>query len=312
MVMSAHICSKLKRCAIKILIKSPSSALCPPQQHLRCAVPRRRKYFAMSASNRSHRWNRIGGGPTGSFENGVFIPHRDSAATEEKTSSTTTTESKERSATPEWYDNPTSLDHLNPTGVRTGASYPALQTLGGKCSRGRDSIDEGDDEKTDTPRKRRRISPPQWFKAGVRRLWPIRPAPRPRRLPLSGPQTQSETALGQYPLEVEVDSDNSILAYWEMTEYLYTWVPVTPARPRTVSSPPVLPDRHSARMHWWAPSGYQVRSPTWRQNEGSDPDSEQDDMPESVSPVTRVPASPRLEGESKDDAHFLQIDALVI
>ena len=49
-------------------------------------------------------------GPMGSFDDGVFIPHRDSAMTEENTSSTATPtptpKSKERSATPEWYQNP--------------------------------------------------------------------------------------------------------------------------------------------------------------------------------------------------------------
>lgn len=245
----------------------------------------------------------------GSFDDGVFIPHRDSAMTEENTSSTATPtptpKSKERSATPEWYQNPTSLDQLNPTSIRAGASYPAAQTPDNKFSRGRDSIDQADDQ-ADLPRKRRRLLSIDWIKAKADRLLPdfVYMAP-PRGLPLSGSRSQSETALGQYPLKVEIDSDMAFADYWALMGYSYTYIPVHPARPRTVSSPPVLPDRHSARMHWWTPSGYQVRQPTWRQNKGSD-------MSEAVSPVTQVPASPRLEGESKDDGMFDQMDTLMI
>lgn len=248
----------------------------------------------------------------GSFDNGVFIPHRDSAMTEETTPSTPTPKSKERSATPEWYNDPSSLDQLNPTGIRAGASYPAAQTPDNKLSRGRDSIDQVDDQ-ADTPRKRRRLLSPEWIKAKAERLLPdfIYMAP-PRRLPLSSSRTQSETALGQYPLEIEIDSDMVFTDYWALMGYSYTYIPVHPARPRTVSSPPILPDRHSARMHWWTPSGYQARSPTWRKTERSGPGSEQKDMSEAVSPVTQVPVSPRLEGESKDDGMFDQMDTLMI
>jgi hypothetical protein len=35
-------------------------------------------------------------------------------------------------------------------------------------------------------------------------------------------------------------------------------------------------------------------------------------MSEPVSPVTQVPVSPRLEGESKDEDMFQQMDTLVI
>lgn len=252
----------------------------------------------------------------GSFNNGVFIPHRDSAMTEENTSSTPTPtptpKPKERSATPEWYNDPSSMNQLNPTGIRAGASYPAAQAPNSKLSRGRDSIDQADD-KADHPRKRRRLLSTGWIKAKAERLFPdsVYMAP-PRRLPLSRSRTQSEATLGQYPLEVEVDSAMSLTDLWDLMGYSYTRIPVQPARLRTVSSPPVLPDQVPARMHWWTPSGYQVRPPTWRQTEGSETGSQQDDMSEAVSPVTQVPASPRLEGESKDEDMSEQMDILMI
>lgn len=252
----------------------------------------------------------------GSFDNGVFIPHRDSAMTEENTSSTTTPtptpKSKERSATPEWYNDPSSLDQLNPTGIRAGASYPSAQIPDSKLSRGRDSIDQADD-KADPPRKRRRLLSTDWIKAQAERLLPdFVYIPPPCRLPLSGSRSQSETALGQYPLEVEVDGDMSLTDLWDLLGYSYTRIPVQSARLRTVSSPPVLPDQIPARMHWWTSSGYQVRAPTWRQNERSAPGLQQDDVSEAVSPVTQVPASPRLEGKSKDEDMSEQMDVLMI
>lgn len=105
----------------------------------------------------------------GSFDNGVFIPHRDSAMTEESTSSTPTPKPKEGSATPEWYNDPSCLDQLNPTGIRAGATYPAAQAADSKLSRGRDSIDQVDD-KADPPRKRRRLLSTGWVKAKAGRL----------------------------------------------------------------------------------------------------------------------------------------------
>jgi len=271
-----------------------------------------RSILTMSAPESRGYRSSINVGPSGSFENGHFIPHRDVATPEETTSSTPTPTPtpKERSATPEWYDSPTSLDHPNPSGVRAGASYPALKTPGSKSYRGRDSVDEGDE----TPRKRRRLSP-RYFKERVRRLWPFPgPAPSPRKLPLTCCATQSATALGQYPLEVEVDHDMPFTVFWALTGYMYTPVykPVRPARPRTVSSPPAMAEGSSDRVRWWAPSACQARSSILRRADVSSPASEQDDMSEPVSPVTQVPVSPRIEGESKDDDMFQQMDTLVI
>lgn len=288
----------------------PSSALSLLQQYLHCTVSCQGRYSAMSAPDSTNHWNSINEGPSGSFENGHFIPHRDVATTEEITSWNPTPKPKERSATPEWYS-PASLDHLNPTGIRAGASYPALQNPGSKFYRGRDTVDEGDE----TPRKRCRLSPREYIKARVRRLWPFPvPAPSPRKLPLTCCATQSATALGQYPLEVEVDHDMPFIVFWELTGYMYTPVykPVRPARPRTVSSPPVAAEGSSDRVRWWAPSACQARSSILRRTEGFEPGLEKDDISEPVSPVTQVPASPRLEGESKDDNMLQQMDTLVI
>ncbi|GAB7328513.1 hypothetical protein MBLNU13_g00476t1 [Cladosporium sp. NU13] len=249
---------------------------------------------------------------TSYFENGFLISHQDPAITKEMNSSTSTHIPKAVSASPEWYHEPSSLDCLNPAGIRAGASFPALQTSGSKISRARDSVDEGD-EKPDTPRKRRRLSPIKYIKVSLRRLWPtlVHPAPR-SSLPLSCGYTQSETALGQCPLKIELDRDMALTSYWEYMGYSATLDPVKPSRPRAVSSPAVLPDRSSARMRWWAPSGHLARRSTLSQQELSGSGSEQDGMSTPVSPVTQVPASPRLEGESKDDDVFMQMDALEI
>lgn len=249
---------------------------------------------------------------TGYFENGFFFSHQDPATTKEMTSSTSTPISREVSDSPEWYYEPGSLDHLNPAAVRTGASFPALQTSGSKISRPRDSVDEGDD-KPDTPRKRRRLSPIKFIRVSLRRLWATHVHPAPlSSLPLSGGYTQSETALGQYPLEIELDRDMALTPYWEYMGYSATSNPAKPSRPRAVSSPPVLPDRSSARMRWWAPSSRQARRSILSRQEPSGSGSEQDGMSTPVSPVTQVPASPRLEGESKDDDLFTQMETLEI
>lgn len=253
----------------------------------------------------------INGRLMGYFENGFFLTHQNVATTNEMISPTVTPIAPERSASPEWYYEPGSLDRLNPTGVRAGASLPASQTPGSKSSRGRDSVDEGDE----TPRKKRRVSPKKSIKAQLRRLWPFPvPAPSPRKLPLTCCRTQSETALGQYPLEVEVDHDMPWATFWAMTGYMYEplYKPVRPARPRTVSSPPVMAYRGSDRVRWWSPSACPARSSTLRRTDESAPASEEDDMSEPVSPVTQVPASPRIEGESKDDDLDQQMDILII
>jgi hypothetical protein len=248
---------------------------------------------------------------TGYFDNGFFLTYQNLATTKEMGSSTSTPIAPKRSASPEWYYESGSLDQLSPTGVRAGASYPTLQTPGSKSGRGRDSVDEGDE----TPRKKRRVSPKESIKAHLQRLWPFPvPAPSPRKLPLTCCRTQSETALGQYPLEVEVDNDMSLTTFWASTGYMYEpiYKPVRPARPRTVSSPPVMAFRGSDRVHWWTPSACLPGSSGLRRTDVSGPASEQDGMSEPVSPVTQVPASPRLEGESKDDELSQQMDMLVI
>lgn len=268
----------------------------------------------MSTPDYRNQRRSINGGPTGSFVNGHFIPHREVAANEDETSFPRTSQSTERSATPEWYFNPASLDQLNPAGVRAGASFPALQTSGAKISRGRDSVDEGDD-KPDTPRKRRRLSPINYIKVSLRRLWPtpVNRAPL-SSLPLTCGYTQSETALGQYPLEIDVDRDLPFTVFWESTGYMcmHPLQPARTVRPRTVSSPPVMAYRSSDRVRWWEPSARPVRNATPSQSDTSGPASEEGDMSTPVSPVTQVPASPRLEGESKDDDLFTQMDALEI
>lgn len=86
-----------------------------------------------------------------------------------------------------------------------------------------------------------------------------------------------------------------------------------PTRPRTVFSPPVMAYcRSSDRVRWWEPSARQARHATVRQSDTSGPASKEDDLSEPVSPVTQIPASPRLEGESKDDDLFTQMDSLKI
>jgi hypothetical protein len=265
----------------------------------------------MSAQDRSTDQSPINGRLTGYFENGFFLTHQNSAATDDMISPTSTPTAPERPASPEWYYEPSSLDQLNPTGVRAGSSYPALQTPGNKSSRGRDSVDDGDE----TPRKKRRVSPKESIKQRLQRLWPFSvPAPSPRKLPLTCCRTQSETALGQYPLEVEVDKDMPLMTFWALTGYMYEpiYKPVRPARPRTVSSPPVMAYRGSDRVRWWTPSACPPRSSDLRQNDVSASASDEVDMSEPVSPVTQVPASPRIEGESKDEDMFERMETLVI
>jgi hypothetical protein len=226
-------------------------------------------------------------------------------------SPTSTPIAPERPASPEWYYEPGSLDRLNPTGVRAGASYPTLQTPGSKLGRGRDSVDDGDE----TPRKKPRVSPKESIKGQLRRLWPFSvPAPSPRKLPLTCCRTQSETALGQYPLEVEVDNDMPLMTFWALTGYMYEpiYKPVRPARPRTVSSPPVVAYRGSDRVSWWTPSACPPRPSTLQGTYISTPASDEDDVSEPVSPATQAPASPRTEGESKDEDMFEQMETLVI
>jgi hypothetical protein len=254
---------------------------------------------------------------TGYFENSFFISHQDPATTTEMNSYTYTSTPIPRaaSAPPEWYYEPGSLDHLNPAGVRAGASFPALQNTGSKTSRARDSVDENDD-KFGTPRKRRRLSPIKYIKVSLRRLWPtpVNRAPL-SSLPLTCGYTQSETALGQYPLDVYLDHDESFMAFWESRGYSYNHNPrlFTPPRPRTYSSPPVMAYcRSSDRVRWWEPSARQSRHATLRQSDRSGPAPKEDDMLEPVLPVTQIPASPRLEGESKEDDLFTQMDALKI
>lgn len=250
-----------------------------------CTVSYRDIYSAMFAQDHPTYQNPINGPLTGYFENGFFLTHQNAATTDDMISPTSTPIAPERPASPEWYYEPGSLDQLNPTGVRAGSSYPALQTPGNKSSRGRDSVDDGDE----TPCKKRRISPKESIKQRLQRLWPFPvPAPSPRRLPLTCCRTQSETALGQYPLEVEVDHDMSLITFWALTGYMYEpiYKPVRPARPRTVSSPPVMAYRGSDRVRWWTPSACPPRSSTLRGTYISTPASDEDDMSEPVSPVT--------------------------
>ena len=269
----------------------------------------------MSATDQPPYQNLINRRTTGCFENGFFFSHEDPATTDEMNSFTFTPIPRAASADPEWYYEPGSLDHLNPAGVRAGASFPALQTSGSKISRARDSVDEGDD-KPDTPRKRRRLSPINYIKVSLRRLWPTPVHKSPlSRLPLTCGYTQSETALGQYPLDIDLGRDEPFTVFWESMGYMYEHNPrpFRPDRPRTVSSPPVMAYyRSSDRVRWWEPSARQARHATLRQSDRSGPGSEQDGMSTPVSPVTQVPASPTLEGESKDDDLFTQMDALEI
>lgn len=269
----------------------------------------------MSATDHSIYQTPINRRSTGHFENGIFISHENPATTKDMNSSTFTPVPRAVPAPPEWYYEPDSLVHLNPAGVRAGASFPALQTTGSKINRARDSVDESDD-KSETPRKRRRLSPINYIKVSLRRLWPtpVRKSPL-SRLPLTCDYTQSETALGQYPLDIYLDRDETFAAFWESRGYMYSHNPrpFRRARPRTVSSPPVMVYcRSSDRVRWWEPSARQVRHATLRQSDRSGPASKEDDMSEPVSPVTQVPASPRLEGESKDDDLLTQMDALEI
>ena len=264
----------------------------------------------MSSPDCSTHQRSIKGLLTGSFKDAFFVPHKDVAATEE--SATPTPTSSDTATIPEWYYCPGSLDHLNPAHVRAGASHPALQTSGIKSSRGRDSVDDGDDKGT-PPHKKRRLSPIKFLKVSLRRLFPSRGhQPPPYSLPLSCGLTHSETALDHYPLEIEVDNATPLQVYWEMMGCNAVLEPARPARPRNVSSPPVLADSSSASVRWWSPSGRQYRPSNSSHYYGSGPGSAQITMSEPVSPVTQVPASPRLEGESKEDDQLLQMEALEI
>jgi hypothetical protein len=258
----------------------------------------------------------INGRPLGSFEDGHFIPHRD-LATNERTSSTATSRdrstSRERPATPEWYYDPDGLDHLNPVGVRNGASYPALEIAGSNFSSARDSVGGG--YYKSGPHKRRRPSPTEYIKEGVRRLWPT-PVHTPslHSLSMSYGFTQSETALNvnHHPLMIEPDGDMSFAEYWALTGFAPTRKPERPVRPRTVSSPPVVACNGSNSVRWWEPSPYKARVSTSRLADGMEPELEEGNMSEPVSPVTQVPASPKIEGESKEDDLDMQMEALTI
>jgi hypothetical protein len=131
-----------------------------------CTVSYRGIYSAMSAQDRPTYQAPTNGPLTGYFENGFFLTHQNLPTTNEMISPTSTPIAPERPASPEWYYEPGSLDRLNPTGVRAGASYPTLQTPGSKLGRGRDSVDDGDE----TPCKKRRVSPKESIKGQLRRL----------------------------------------------------------------------------------------------------------------------------------------------
>jgi len=249
--------------------------------------------------------------PTGSFENGFFVPHHHVATSKRRASATSTLSSRERSATPEWYYDADGLDHLNPAGVRTGAAYAALETHGTNFRSGRDSI-SGDIYEHASSRKRRRLSPVEYVKAGVRRLWPPPVDTPPHSLPMTCGYTQSETALDHYhPLEIETDTF-SLIEYWISMGYAPTLEAVRPARPRTVSLPSIVANDSWASVRWWGHSTYMAGPPQSYQMNAPKPESEESSASEPVSPVTQVPVSRRLEGESREDDLDSQMEALLI
>lgn len=79
--------------------------------------------------------------PTGTFDNGFFIPHPDEVARAEQMPSNLPPQS-DGSATPEWYHEPCSLDHLNPTAIQTGVSHPISQNSQDQSGNGSASVDE--------------------------------------------------------------------------------------------------------------------------------------------------------------------------
>jgi hypothetical protein len=264
----------------------------------------------MSASGYSTPQGPTNGGPLGSFEDGYFIPHRDLATSESSTPRKRST-SGERPNTPEWYYDPAGLDHLNPVGVRNGASYPALEISGGTFRNPRDSVDGG--YYKSAPYKRRRLSPTfEYIKEGVRRLWPTSAPPTLHRLALNCEFFQSEPSLDYFPLMLELGGDLPFTEYWASTGFAPTAELKRPVPLRTVSSPPVVTSEDSHRVRWWTPSPYTVWPSTSRVADGSELESEEDSMSEPVSPVTQVPVSPRIEGESKEDDLDAQMDALAI
>lgn len=249
--------------------------------------------------------------PTGSFENGFFVPHHSVETSKRRASATSTIVSRERSATPEWYYDADGLDHLNPAGVRTGAAYAALETHGSNFSSWRDSVSGGNYEHA-ASRKRRRLSPVEYVKAGIRRLWPTPVGTPSHGLPMTCGHTQSETALDHYhPLEVEADTF-SLVDYWVSMGYAPTLNAVRPARPRTVSLPSVVTNDSWASVRWLGHSTYMAGPLHAHQMNAPNPESEESSASEPVSPVTQVPMSPRLEGESKGDDLDSQMEALLI
>jgi len=123
---------------------------------------------------------------------------------------------------------------------------------------------------------------------------------------------QSEPSLDYFPLMLEFDVGRSFTEDWASTGFAPTTQPERPVPLRTVSSPPLVAAEGSHRVRWWTPSPYANWLSTSRVAVGPELGSEEDGMSEPVSPVTQVPVSPRIEGDSKEDDLDSQMDALAI
>lgn len=237
-------------------------------------------------------------GLVGSFgEGGQFKPHPDWVAARGRTPSPPAegTERGQRSPTPEWYHDPSGLDHLNPSGIRSGAAYPALQTSNSQSTIARDSVDGNNNN--DKPRKRDHLASSVEHVMAIVRRW-ISPH---AGTPLTYACTQSEPALANYTLTLDLEDSSLTEDYWdwESTGFAPSSDGNRASRPRNFSAPPALSNRNSRRVHWWQPLGGHAGSSN-------------ENMSTPVSPVTQVPASPRLVGDVMDDELDAQMADLAI